>query len=238
MKHDARKDIVELLNRGDLKNLLLETGKLHGHFCPGVSLGVKAACAAMERLGGSENSGMEEYVALIECNNCFADGVQMATGCSFGNNALIYLDLGKTAFTLVDRKTGRGVRVATKPRKMDEGEDMLFDEETNALFEKVVKRREGTPGDEDKLADLWSRNSFAVLEKSDDDLFTITEVEPELPALAPIFDSQICAKCGEEVMETRAVFVNGEPQCLACAGVEYRIVAGKGISTVPARANR
>ncbi|MCL4502615.1 MAG: FmdE family protein [Deltaproteobacteria bacterium] len=39
-------------------------------------------------------------VAIVECNNCFTDGIQAVTGCTFGNNALIFQDLGKTAVTV------------------------------------------------------------------------------------------------------------------------------------------
>src|SRR5664280_2902492 len=51
-----------------------------------------------------ENTGMEEVVAIVECNNCFTDGIQVVTGCTFGNNALIYKDLSKTAVTVARRE--------------------------------------------------------------------------------------------------------------------------------------
>ena len=54
---------------------------------------------------------MEEVVAIVECNNCFTDGIQVVTGCTFGNNALIYKDLGKTAVTVARRLDGAGVRL-------------------------------------------------------------------------------------------------------------------------------
>jgi formylmethanofuran dehydrogenase subunit E len=28
------------------------------------------------------NTGMEELVAIVECNNCFVDGIQVVTGCT------------------------------------------------------------------------------------------------------------------------------------------------------------
>ncbi|TDA32815.1 MAG: hypothetical protein DSO02_03405 [Hadesarchaea archaeon] len=30
----------------------------------------------------------ERLLALVECNSCFTDGVQVATGCTLGNNCL------------------------------------------------------------------------------------------------------------------------------------------------------
>ena len=73
-------------------------------------MGVKASARAVRELRVA-SKGMEEVVAIIETNNCFSDGVQMVTGCSFGNNALIYRDYGKTAVTLAKR-TGEALRVA------------------------------------------------------------------------------------------------------------------------------
>jgi formylmethanofuran dehydrogenase subunit E len=60
---------------------------------------------------GVKSTDMEEVVAIVETNSCFANSVQMVMGCSLGNNALIYLDYGKMAFTLAKR-TGEGIRIA------------------------------------------------------------------------------------------------------------------------------
>ncbi|TDA26121.1 MAG: hypothetical protein DSO01_06175 [Archaeoglobi archaeon] len=60
---------------------------------------------AMDELGVSRSeiaSIGEEILAIVECNNCLTDGVQVATGCTLGNNSLIYLDLGKNALTYDD----------------------------------------------------------------------------------------------------------------------------------------
>ncbi len=36
---------------------------------------------------------MEDLAAIVEVNACFADGVQAVSGCTLGNNALIYRDI-------------------------------------------------------------------------------------------------------------------------------------------------
>ncbi|MHC4664185.1 MAG: FmdE family protein [Planctomycetota bacterium] len=238
MKSNARKIINELLKSGNLPALLEKTGELHGHFCPGVSLGVKAGYLAVKKLGALENLGMEGLLAIVECNNCFVDGIQMVTGCSFGNNALIYRDFGKTAFTLIDRSSKRAVRVSVRPRGWDEEEESELEKGARELREKVVKRREGTEEDALRLADLWKKRSFAMLDRDDERLFSVEEVEPDIPPFAPLLDSQTCHICGESVMESKAVFLSGKPACIPCAGTEYRMVAGKGIHTSPGKANR
>ena len=51
-----------------------------------------------------------------------------------------------------------------------------------------------------------------------EDLFTISDVEIELPPPATIRRSVICESCGEPVMETRTVSHEGKTICRDCAG--------------------
>lgn len=97
-----RAEIEQLIEHGDLEGLLKKTGELHGHYCPYLGYGVKAGYIAMQELG-IKSKGMEEVIAIVETNNCFSDGIQMITGCTFGNNALIYKDYGKNAVTVAKR---------------------------------------------------------------------------------------------------------------------------------------
>jgi formylmethanofuran dehydrogenase subunit E len=228
-KENPRQEIEEAIRAGDLQKLLLLNGMLHGHYCPGSAMGVKAAALAMRELG-IRSTGMEEVVAIVETNSCFADGVQMVTGCSFGNNALIYRDYGKTAVTLA-RRTGEAVRVAAKA----DGSPLDRYPEAAALFKKVVQERRGTEGDDEKLRHLWIDISFNMLDIPDEELFNISRVNVEIPAYARIFASVKCSACGENVMEPRARMKEGKPICLPCSDHEYYQLAGDGISTVTRR---
>ena len=75
--------------------------------CPFVSLGVKADRNAMAALN-RRHTGREVVVASVGCNHCFTDGILMVTGCTCGNNALIFGELGKIALTVARGKTARG----------------------------------------------------------------------------------------------------------------------------------
>ena len=222
---NPRHEIEETIAAGDLAKLLEMTGMLHGHFCPGVASGVKAAVRAVKELGVS-SSGMEEVIAIVETNNCFSDGVQFVTGCSFGNNALIYLDYGKTALTLAKRN-GEAVRVATKHDgfSLEEREP-----EAMELFQKVVAERQGTEADERRLKELWRQISFRVLDIPDNELFNVSKLTIEVPAHARIFANVKCSACGENVMEPRARIKDGKPVCIPCSGQEFYQLAGEGIS--------
>jgi formylmethanofuran dehydrogenase subunit E len=223
---NPRQEIEEAIDVGDLYKLLRMNGMLHGHFCPFSAIGVKAAARAVRELG-VKSRGMEETVAIVETNNCFSDGVQFVTGCSFGNNALIYRDYGKTAFTLA-RRSGDGVRIAVRGDRVTEERSP----EAAKLFERVVVKRGGTEADRKRLSELWKELSFRVLDLPDEEVFDIKRVNIEVPAYARIFRSVKCSVCGESIMEPRARVKDGKPVCIPCSGQEYYQLAGDGISII------
>ncbi len=225
LKH-PRKKIEDAIAAGNLHELLMISGMLHGHFCPFSALGVKGGVRAMKDLRAN-STGMEEVIAIIETNNCFSDGVQITTGCSFGNNALIFRDYGKTAFTLAHR-TGDGIRIAVKTDKVMEERSP----EATALFEKVVTRRSGTDAERKKLNELWTEFSFHLLNIPDEKVFDVRGVKIDVPAYARIFSSVKCSVCSENIMEPRARMKDGKPICLACSDYEYYQLAGDGISVI------
>jgi formylmethanofuran dehydrogenase subunit E len=221
-----RQDIEEAVAAGDLHRLLEISGLLHGHFCPGSAMGVKAAARAVRELG-VKSTGMEEVIAIVETNSCFADGVQVVTGCSFGNNGLVYRDFGKTALTLA-RRSGAAVRVAARP----DGGPLERYPEAAALFKKVVTERRGTAEDDEKLRLMWIDVSFKMLDIPDDELLKVEKLTAPVPAYARIFGSARCSVCGENVMEPRSRLKDGRPLCLPCSGQDYYQLAGDGIAVV------
>jgi formylmethanofuran dehydrogenase subunit E len=225
--NNPRHEIEEAVAAGDLPKLLTMTGLLHGHFCPFSAIGVKASVRAVKELGIS-STGMEEVIAIVETNSCFSDGVQFVTGCSFGNNALIYRDYGKTAFTLAKRN-GEALRVSVKAdsRFLEEREPQTFE-----LFQKVVVKRQGTEADRRRLDELWRQASFKMLDIPDDELFEVNRVTVDVPAYSRIFASVKCSLCGESVMEPRSRIRDGKPVCIPCSGQEYYQLTGNGMSVI------
>jgi formylmethanofuran dehydrogenase subunit E len=226
-KNPFRLEIENLIEVGDLPGLLKKTGELHGHHCSYSAYGVIAGLYGITKMGIT-NTGMEETVAIVETNNCFADGIQMVTGCSFGNNALIYRDYGKTAVTLISKRDGKAIRLVLDPEFEDSREQEY--PEAFELFHKLVARREqGTPDDFARLMELFAQMSFEELKVPVEKMFRIEEVHVEIPAFAPIFDSVKCAKCGESVMKTRVVEKGGQPYCIPCAGESFFELNGSGM---------
>jgi formylmethanofuran dehydrogenase subunit E len=102
-------------------------------------LGLRAGLAAMKALG-VQHAPDGQLTALVEidrnhCSTCFADGVQVATVCTFGKGNIRSLGYGKFALTLIDNKTARGVRVVAKPQTI----------RRNQESELLGQRRQGVP---------------------------------------------------------------------------------------------
>jgi len=93
----------------DTNHELFKAGLLlHGHKCPAMPMGLRAGTAALEALG-VDRAKDGQLVALVEidsdhCATCYADGIQVATGCTFGKGKSQKLGFGKFAMTLIDRK--------------------------------------------------------------------------------------------------------------------------------------
>ena len=224
---NPRYAIEDAIREQNLSKLLAKAAELHGHFCPFLALGVKAAVRAVSELD-VRSTGMEETMAIVETNNCFSDGVQFVTGCSFGNNALTYRDYGKTAFTLAKRN-GEAVRVSVKDISK-----LLAEREPEAqlLFQKVVVERKATDEDQRRLRENWRRIGFGMLNIPDEDVFNVERMTIQVPAYSRIFASVKCSVCGENVMEPRARVQGGQIVCISCSGQEYNQLAGDGISLV------
>ncbi len=121
----------------DLKRVV----DFHGHFCPGMMIGYRAAKAGLEILG-SERAEDEELVAIVENDSCAVDAVQVLTGATFGKGNLIFRDHGKQVFTFMLRPSGKAVRLALKAGALGGGElsrdekaELLSTRPTEELFD-------------------------------------------------------------------------------------------------------
>jgi len=187
--------------------------EFHGHVCPGLVVGYRAAVIALRELG-VQRAGDEELVAIVENDACGVDAVQVLTGCTIGKGNLIYRNLGKQVYTFGNRRTGEAVRIAVKPNTINR------DQAHRELQEKVMK---GQATDEEKEL-FWQKHhelSQKIMDLPDDEFCKVTRVQLEFPGKARIFESITCAECGEAAMEPRIRVKDGKLVCLDCAGAEY-----------------
>jgi formylmethanofuran dehydrogenase subunit E len=182
--------------------------KFHGHTCPGLAIGIRAAEIALREIG--PHSADEEVVAVVETDMCGVDAIQYLTGCTFGKGNLIHLDYGKNAFTFIRRSNGKALRIVTRPDALGSPTQGY-----QALFERVCSG-EATPGEQARFGALHGQRAQQVLDAPEEALFEVRPVEPVVPARARIFTSLPCDICGEMTMETRTRRFQGRTVCIPC----------------------
>ena len=224
-KSSPRIEVWSDIIGGNTDQLLIKAAQMHGHYCPGLALGVMATSYAMKKIR-EDSDGLEDLLAIVETNNCFSDGVQFVSGCSFGNNALIFKDLGKLAVSIVNR-SGKGIRISSKPGSRKYMKNALPEFEKS--YEKVVKEKDHSETNISAYKNEGVRKAFATLKLDFNKLFDVNEIHSEIPDYAPSHESYTCNQCGEECMCTRTLRRDGNIFCLECSGDSYDILDGHGM---------
>jgi formylmethanofuran dehydrogenase subunit E len=187
---------------------ITQVAEFHGHMCPGLALGIRAAEVALAETG--PHSSDEEVVAVVETDMCGVDALQYLTGCTFGKGNLVHLDHGKNVFTFLRRSDGRAVRISMRPGGF--GPDDPAREELRARI------KAGVASDEER-ARFWrmqQERADNVLAAPLEQLYEVRDVTAEPPPVARIHSSVECADCGEPTMETRIRQLHGQQLCLPC----------------------
>jgi len=191
---------------------LLELGlAFHGHKCPAMPLGLRAGLAALEALG-VQRARNSELVALVEldqdhCATCFGDGVQVATGCTFGKGNIQKLHYGKWGVTLIDKKRGKAVRVVPRAEVMERTKQSEF----------IALRKKGVPPTQIS-AEIVNPMVEAVMSAPVDQILKVgPAVDYEWHDGPHTFDTAVCPKCGEFVVERNMRVKDGQAVCIPCA---------------------
>jgi len=166
----------------------------------------------MNRLG-VERTGAKDLLAVLElgedhCAHCFADGVQVLTGCTFGKGNIRQLGYGKFGLTLVDRKTGRAVRVVPKA-------EVQLQSQKSDFFQNY--RMKGVPPTEvpdEVVQPLIDKVMAAPAEQ----LFKIGALEEyHEEKSGESFRNFVCEECGDLVVEEYGRVKHGQRVCIPCS---------------------
>lgn len=185
----------------DLQEILSTSSARHKHLCPRQILGARLGLAGAAALGLELPRTDKRLLVILETDGCFADGVEVATGCTVGHRTLRIEDYGKTAATFIDVNTERVVRVFPQLDVRERAYAYVPDE---------------------------PRHYFAQLQAyqimPDSALLTIQPVTLTVPVEVIVSRPGIrvnCTRCGEEIINEREVLVDGQPYCRACVGQGY-----------------
>ena len=181
--------------------------QFHGHICPGLLIGVRAAEFAQKHLDISQDYD-EELLAVVETDSCGVDAIQAILGCTFGKGNLIFNDYGKNVYTIASRDKNVAVRIAQKYGATSFRESERF----RQLNRKEILSEDEAAEKENLIGVLFEKIMTMPLE----DLFTWEDVELEMPGKAQIYGTLQCTACGEGVMETRARQTEAGILCIPC----------------------
>ena len=196
----------------NFEEILAEGFKFHGHRCPAMPMGFRAGLAAMKALG-VERSKDKELSVISETGKghaagCFLDGIMTSTGCTYGKSNIEKRYYNKMAFTLIDNKTGRAVRVSLKPE--------FFEKALASPF--VQLRKAGTPPQDidPKIADPQINRILGLEESQFLDIGEIHSVN--IRKAKPVFDAKRCDSCGELTFINKLRIKNdGSIVCIPCS---------------------
>ncbi len=178
----------------------------HGHTCPGLSIGLRAAELCLRELGHNDAAPV---TAVVETDMCGVDAIQVLTGCTFGKGNLIHRDHGKMAFSFYRASDGRALRAVIRP------EARPVTPEMTALMRKSM---DGTATDEEKrrMAAMRAEAIRRIMDLPLEELFEIAPPTTPAPRGAKILESLRCEACGEMAMESRTRRFAGQTLCLPC----------------------
>lgn len=185
-----------------------EAVRFHGHACPGLALGFRAAEIGLAELGLGRSRD-EELVAICENRSCAVDAIQVLTGCTAGKGNLLFREYGKQVYTFIKRQSGEAVRLAVcweaSPESAEQQrawQDFSAGNRSPEVMGQVRARK--------------AEKIKAIRAAAPEELFRISRFIGVVPEAAQVYASVRCETCGEKVMEPMAHRIDGRLLCLPC----------------------
>lgn len=123
------------------KEIWNECVEFHGHECPGLAIGYRAALYVQELLK-IDFSQDEEIVCISENDSCSIDAIQVITGCTAGKGNLKFHMTGKHAYSFYNRKNNSSIRIVLKKISREMSREETFKYVHNAKIEDLFDVKE------------------------------------------------------------------------------------------------
>ena len=187
--------------------------EFHGHRCPFMPIGYRMGGLAMDYLGVEREKDHGFFVfpeiGKGHPQTCMVDGIQIATGATYGKVLMEKTYYGKLAATFYHPQK-EAVRYALKPDFMDNmGKFEFFDYRKRGIEPSKI------PNHITDDVIKW------VFEQPDDTVFKV-EPRPDFK-FSPVkgsFNKAKCSICGEYVFERYLRQKDGKPVCIPCSHYE------------------
>ena len=184
--------------------------EFHGHRCPFMPIGYRMGKLALEKLGieRERDHGFFVFPELGEGHpqTCLMDGIQAATGATYGKVLMAKTFYGKLAAIFHHPKKG-AIRFSLLPDFID----------AMGKFEFLAYRKKGVepsqiPPEVSEEIIRW------VYEQPDDVVFKV-EPKPDFK-FSPVkgsFNKTKCSACGEYVFDRYLRMKDSQPICIPCS---------------------
>ena len=185
--------------------------EFHGHQCPFMPIGYRMGKLALEKLGArrEQDHGFFVFPELGEGHpqTCIMDGIQAATGATYGKVLMAKTFYGKLAAIFHHPQKGT-LRFSLLPDFVD----------AMGKFEFFACRKKGM--EPSQIPDAVREEIIRwVYEQPDETMFKV-EPRPDFK-FSPVkgsFNKTKCGTCGEYVFDRYLRMKDGKPICIPCSG--------------------
>jgi len=120
---------------------LKEAARFHGHLGPYLVLGILAGELGLNRLKARKHFGLSVDVrgALRKPKSCFIDGLQLATGATYGKGNIRKLGAGKIRVTLRNLGNNQNISISLKKDLSDKLDNLKGHRDSEALARKLYR---------------------------------------------------------------------------------------------------
>ena len=189
----------------------------HGHLCPDLVIGCKAYEFALKILSKREkpDGGL---IVIAENTTSALDAIQRLSGCTLGNQRLKIHDFGKHKYTFLNSRTGLGVEISLK-------EQNFKDDPKYFELEKKATKGEATVEDIAHFRRVLDDRVKLLLSLEYDELFKSAMTTRKPPKTETFAGLIRCHRCGDLVLESRLINIDGLFLCKQCSSYLVRPAA-------------
>lgn len=188
---------------------LKRAADFHGHLCPDLVIGYRAAQMALARLT-LERMYWQNLRVIVENSTSALDAVQLLTGCTLGNHKLRVRDWGKHVYTFI-YSDNEGLRLSLQAHAVPKNAYFL-------MLEEKVQAGQASMQETARYQVLLDEHIMGLLAAPEDRLFSSQRVAVEWPVEPVTSEFVPCEGCGEPVLKTHLAQQHGRYMCRACSG--------------------
>lgn len=187
------------------------TWEFHGHRCPFMPIGHRMGTLMLKTLAAPKAHDHEYFIeselGVGHPQTCLMDGLQAATGCTYGKLMMERMNYGKLAATLWTPSNG-SARIAVRPEFSDKlGKYEFFD----------YRKKGVEPSKIPEPVRLEVIN--LVFNATDEEMFAVKKrPDYEYKRMKGSFNKATCEGCGEYVFERYVRVKDGKKLCIPCSG--------------------